>query len=104
MPISRRYSPEWAPGEATPIGADFSPLVPPGVGLVSGALTIWHNVVPPVEVTDFAIGPVSVSGRALYTTISGGTEGRDYQLRWVAHDTEGNVWPRTALLLCAQTS
>ena len=33
-----------------------------------------------------------------------GVDGKDYQLRWSATDTSGNVFPRTALLLCAQTS
>lgn len=105
MPLSRRYSPEVPPGERSTFGMDFSFLVPPGVGLTSGTLTIWHNIVPPVPVpTDFTIGPVSVRGRVLYATLSGGVEGRDYQLRWVATDTAGNVWPRTGLALCAQTS
>ena len=104
MPLSRRYSPEFPPGEQSVVGMDFSFLVPPGVGLASGALTVWNNVASPVEVTDFTIGPVSVRGRAVYATLSGGVAGRDYQLRWVATDTAGNVWPRTALLLCAQTS
>jgi hypothetical protein len=104
MPLSRRYTPEFPPGEKSNVAYDFSPIVPPGVGLASGTLAIWTNTVPPVLSTDFTIGPVSVRGRALYASITGGVEGKDYQLRWQATDTDGNVWPRTGLLLCGQTS
>jgi hypothetical protein len=105
MPLSRRYTPEHPPGEKSNYGFDFSPIVPPGVGLVSGSLTIWNHVVPPTQNdTDWTIGPVSVRGRALYCPLTGGVEGKDYQLRWVAVDTEGKIWPRTGLVLCAQTS
>ena len=104
MPLTRRYTPEFAPGETSVVGMDFSFLVPPGVGLASGSLTIWRNGAAPTQVTDFTIGPVSVLGRAVYATLSGGVEAVDYQLRWVATDTAGNVWPRTALMLCARTS
>lgn len=104
MPLTRRYSPETPPGEKSVFGMDFSFLVPPGVGLESGTLTIWTNVATPVQSTDFTIGAVSVRGRVLYATVSGGVEGKDYQLRWIATDTDGNVWPRTALVLCSQTS
>jgi hypothetical protein len=104
MPLSRRYSPEHPPGESCLFGLDFSFIIPKGVGITIGSLSIWTNTVAPVESTDFAIGPVEVRGRTVYANLSGGVEGTDYQLRWVATDTEGNVWPRTALVLCAQTS
>lgn len=104
MPLTRRYSPEVPPGERSTFGMDFSFLVPPGVGLTSGTLTVWTNVAAPTQSSDFTIGTVSVRGRVLYATLQGGVEGKDYQLRWVATDTAGNVWPRTALALCAQTS
>lgn len=105
MPISRRYSPEFAPGEACSIGLDFSPIIPPGVGIESGTLSVFTNTQPPQDAsTDFTISPVEVRGRAIYAMISGGLSGRDYALRWTATDTEGNVWPRTALMLCADTS
>lgn len=83
---------------------DFSFVVPPGTGLLGGSLSIWTNVSSPLLSADWTIGPVKVLNRALYTTLSGGVEGTDYQLRWIAYDTDGNVWPRTALVLCAQTS
>jgi hypothetical protein len=102
--LSRRYTPEWAPGESSTIGIDLSYVVPPGIGLASGSLLIFTNNAVPAQVNDFTIGPVTVQGRAIYATLSGGVEGRDYQLRWSAVDTSGYTWPRTALLLCAQTS
>ena len=104
MPMSRRYSPEHPPGESCNIGLDYSPLIPPGVGVVGGSLAIFTNVAVPLPSADFSIGPVTINGRTVYARISGGVEGTDYQLRWSATDTQGNVWPRTCLLLCAQTS
>jgi hypothetical protein len=104
MPLSRRYTPEHPPGEHAIFGLDFSPIVPPGVGLASGTVGVWTNVYPFVVSTDWTIGTVSVWGRALYAPLTGGVEGTDYQIRWIATDTDGNQWPRTALCLCAQTS
>lgn len=104
MSLSRRYTPEHPPGETCNFGMDYSFVIPPGVGISAGTCTIWKNIVPPVQSTDWTIGTVNVRGRAVYAQLSGGTEGTDYQVRWVATDTDGNVWPRTALVLCAQTS
>lgn len=104
MPLSRRYSPEFAPGEASNIGLDYSPLIPPGVGISSGTLLIYTNTANPQPSSDITVGAVTIMGRTVYAFISGGVEGKDYQLRWTAYDTNGNVWPRTCLLLCAQTS
>ena len=104
MPLSRRYTPEHAPGDDYTYGMDYSFVIPPGVGIKTGSLEIWENVVPAVPSTDFTIGAVSVRGRAVYADLSGGSEGTDYQLRWNAIDTDGKSWFRTALLLCAQTS
>ena len=104
MPLSRRYTPEFPPGESSLVGLDFSYVIPPGVGIASGALTVWTNVATPVQSTDFQVGEVTVRGRSLYAPLSGGVDGTDYQLRWVATDTQGIVIQRTALLLCAQTS
>ena len=105
MPLSRRYTPEFYPGESCTIGLDYSFVIPVGVGIAEADLEIWTNTANPQDAdADFEIGPVSWRGRVVYADISGGVEGRDYQLRWVATDTEGNVWPRTAMMLCAQTS
>jgi len=49
-------------------------------------------------------GTVTIQGRTVYCLLAGGVEGKDYQLRWNAVDTTGAIWPRTTLVLCAQTS
>jgi hypothetical protein len=105
LPVTRRYTPEHAPGETCSFGLDYSFIVPVGVGLEYGALGIWTNANPSVDVTDtWTVGPVEVRGRAIYATLSGGVNGVDYLLKWTATDTQGNVWPRTTLVLCAETS
>ena len=105
MPISRRYSPEWAPGEKAIIGFDFSPIVPPGVGISAGSLALKTNTVPPADASaDWTPGTVSWRDRTLYATLQGGVAGKDYLLVWTATDTDGNIWPRTAAMLCAPTS
>lgn len=113
MPISRRYTPAWAPGEGSLIGMDFSYVIPPGVGIASGTLHFFTNTAVPVNKdADFIIsgvlggGPndVNVLGRILWVVLGGGHEGTDYQLVWTATDTFGLDYPRTALMLCAPTS
>jgi hypothetical protein len=105
MPLSRRYSPEHPPGENCSFGVDFSFIVPPGVTLQGGSLQILTNSAAPTDASaDWTIGPVTVRGRALYAMLSGGVAGTDYQLKWTAKDTAGNTWPRTTLVLCADTS
>lgn len=104
MPISRRYSPEHPPGESCNFGLDYSFIIPPGIGIVSGTCAVWTNTYAPTTSTDWTIGAVSVQGRSIYALLTGGVEGTDYQIRWSATDTAGNVWPRTCLVLCAQTS
>lgn len=84
---------------------DYSFVIPVGVGISTGTVTVWVNSVPPTQdTTDWTIGAVSVLGRVLYASLTGGVEGTDYQIRWSATDTDGMIWPRTALCLCAQTS
>jgi hypothetical protein len=105
MPLSQRYQPEHPPGEICTFGLDFSFIIPPHVGIESGLVEIWTNTPGDVQPSgDWVIGPVEVEGRTLYAVLQGGIEGTDYQIRWIATDTHGNVWPRTALVLCAQTS
>ena len=106
MPLTRRYTPEIAPGESCSIGMDFSFVIPPGVSIVSGSMNISTNTQPPVASTDIVVGPVTILGRTLYAGIDAvaAVLGKDYQLNWQAQDSQGNVWPRTALLLCAYTS
>ena len=105
MPLSRRYSPEHPAAESATFGMDFSFLLPPGIGIASAALDIFTNAVPPALAdSDWNKGAVTVLGRTVYAQLTGGVEGKDYQLRWLARDTLGNSWRRTALILCAQTS
>lgn len=105
MSISRRYTPEFAPGESCNIGYDYSAIIPPGIGITAGTLSIYTNVAVPQDASaDFTIGAVNVLGRAIYARLSGGAEGKDYQLRWTATDSHGDVWPRTGVMLCARTS
>jgi hypothetical protein len=105
MPVTRRYTPEHPPGETCSFGLDYSFVIPPGIGIDSAALEIWTNTAVPVRAdADWIVSPVTVRGRVLYAQLGGGVEGTDYQLRWLARDTDANVWPRTTLILCAQTS
>lgn len=103
--ISLRYHPPKDESEQSVFGMSFEHVIAKGSGIASGELQIDSNTVPPVEdTTDWVIGPVSIRGRALYATLSGGKVGSDYQLIWTATDSDGNAWVRTALCLVAQTS
>jgi hypothetical protein len=104
VPLSVRYRPEHPPDEECSFGLDYSFIIPPGVGITSGALVILTNTADPTNDESWVIGPVEVRGRAVYAMLSGGVPGVDYQLRWTAYDTQGNAWPRTTLVLCAETS
>ena len=91
--------------ESCSFGLDFSFIIPVGVGIEQGTIDILTNTATPVDAsTDWEIGPVNVRGRAIYANLAGGVPGTDYQLIWTAVDTAGNVWPRTTLVLCANTS
>ena len=105
MPVTRRYTPEHPPGETCLFGLDFSPIIPVGVGIQKGTLSIATNTANQAPADgDWTVGPVGVRGRAIYANLQGGVLGVDYMFHWVATDTEGNVWPRVALILCAYTS
>ena len=105
MPLSRRYRPEHAPGESCSFGLDYSFIIPVGVGIEQGTLSIFTNTATPTPAdADWQKGPVEVRGRAVYAMLSGGVSGVDYQLVWTVVDSAGNVWPRTCLVLCAPTS
>ena len=85
---------------------DYSNVIPPGVGIDIGECGAWTNNANPVPTTLLTVGDVSIVGRTLIAFIesSNAAEGIDFQIRWIAFDSEGGVWPRTALVLCAQTS
>lgn len=105
MSVTRRYTPEHPPGETCQFGLDYSFVIPPGVGIVAASLSIFTNTVAPAAAdADWTKGTVTFQGRTVYCLLGGGIEGKDYQLRWTASDSQGNVWPRTTLVLCAQTS
>jgi hypothetical protein len=91
----------------------MSAIIPPGVGISSAQLLIQTNTVPPQDAHADWSGPAgtpapwfagNVVGRAVYSTMTGGVSGKDYQFTWQVVDTTGNTWARTALLLCAPTS
>ena len=104
MAISDRYDPPHPPGESSTYALDYSAILPPGVGLTSGSLTIVINTNPVEPQTAWTQGAVTAIGRRLYCALSGGTEGTDYQFRWSGVDSLGNTWPRTCYVLCAQAS
>ena len=104
MALSRRYHPEWPASESGFVGFDFSPIIPPGVTLSSATLTILTNANPPAAQTVWTQAPVVLLGRQAWCSVSGGEAGVDFQFRWLATDTAGNTWNRTALMLCASTS
>lgn len=105
MPLARRYSPEHAPGESALYGMDFSFVLGPGAAIVSASLSIYENTFMPASPSsDWQVGAVTVAGAVVYARLSGGVEGTDYQIRWQVADSDGNIWPRTALVLCALTS
>jgi hypothetical protein len=106
MPLTRRYHPEIAPEEFAIFGMDFSTIIPPGVGIASVTASVLTNTVPPAGTTQLVVGAPSWSDRTVYATIGAANTagGEDFQINWFVIDTNGNQWPRTALLLCAPTS
>ena len=105
MALTRRYQPPHPPDETCVFALDYGFILPRGVTLASCTLQIFTNTNPPQEASgDWVQEAVGISGRAVYCGLTGGTAGVDYQLRWVATDTLGNTWPRTTLVLCADTS
>ena len=105
MALSRRYRPEHPVGESCVFGLDFAPVIPPGKAVTSASLAIFTNTVPPVAAdADWTKGAVQVRDRVAYATLAGGKAGTDYQLVWTATDSDGFIWPRTALCLCSPTS
>lgn len=102
---TKRYLPDHPSTETCYFGLDLSFVIPYGVGVASASLAIFTNSATPVPAdADWTAGPVVVRGRSIYALLSGGVIGTDYRLSWTAVDTMGSVWPRTALILCAETS
>lgn len=101
--LSRRYS-SFAPGESSLFGMDFSFCLSPEAQVVSAALAVFTNTFAPTPALEWRVGPVMVRRSVVYAQLSGGLEGGDYRLRWTVTDSDGNVWPRTALVLVTATS
>lgn len=102
---TQRYLPNHSASEVCNFWLDFSLVIPFGVGIAAGGLSIFTNVaVPAAADSDWTVGPVAVFGRAIYAQLARGNQNTDYQFRWFAEDTMGNQWVRTALCLCAETS
>ena len=99
-----RYVPPSPAGETTTFGIDFSRLLPIGVGIKSGTIQVQTNTATPADASaNWTIGPVTVQGRVLFASLSGGVSGTDYRIVWTVTDTAGDVWVRTTLVLCAPT-
>jgi hypothetical protein len=82
---------------------DYSAILPLGVVISDADLDIVINTNPVEPQSDWTQGAVEIFGRRVYCLLSGGVEGTDYQLRWTVTDSLGNTWPRTCLVLCAET-
>lgn len=109
MPLTRRYTPEIHPGESCVIGMSYEYVIPPGVGIATGEVFAFFNQQTQAGAVPSSIlflGPVSIRGRILACDIIAQPEANalDFQIQWIATDTNGDVWPRTALLLCSVTS
>lgn len=102
--LARRYEPSHPPGEVCLFGMDFSFLLPMGVGIGFAQLNIFNNTFLSPDVSaDWVIGPVTVSGRRVWTLLQGGVAGSDYELRFSITTTDGDIFPRSGLVLCSQT-
>lgn len=118
---SQRYRPPMAPGERSPVGMDFSNIVPVGVGIASCTLQIFTNTVPPVETdagfegsltADFATimtfgqpQQINIEDRFCWVWLNALDQtATDYQFLFEALDNSNAAWTRTALLLCTVTS
>ena len=100
----RRYDNCW-PADDAQLWMDFSALIPKGVGITSATLQFFSNTVPPAATSDFTTsGAILIDDRAVYTQVQGGVNGKDYQLLWTVNTSDDNVWKRTVLLLCANTT
>ena len=104
MPLTRRYTPEHSPGESCLYGMDFSYVIPPGVGITSATIDVGTDQTPGPDWAPLTAGPTEIRGRTVYARLTGGHDTTDYWLKFTATDTDGNIWPRTGMILCARTS
>lgn len=104
MSLNNRYVPSHPAGQTIVYGLDFANILPEGVTIASGSVTVQYNTVPPTPTLDLTVNALPQAGRRMYARVSGGGAGRDYRLQWTANDNLGDIWIRTTLLLCAATS
>jgi len=114
MPLSRRYTPEFAPGETSVIGMDFSYVIPPGVGIQNADVGLFLNAraaargspVSPADPNDYSISAASWLGRTLYATLTleHSALDKDFLVIWECLDFSFNHWSRSAMLMCTYTS
>lgn len=104
MAVTRRYQPSHPAGQSATYAVDFSPMLPPGVGLATPGVQIQTNTVPPGLATGITASGGGFLGRMVWITIQGGIAGIDYLVTWTVADTAGNSWVVSVLLLCAATS
>jgi hypothetical protein len=84
---------------------DAASVLAPGACIVSASLDMFTNLASlPSAGADFTIGDVLIEGTIAYARVAGGVPGTDYQFRWKFTDSDGNVFQRTFLGLCSQTS
>jgi len=99
---------------------DWSPILPPGLGIVSTMLTVVRNTNPTQPAPEVAVslpaegnalwdealwdegqwGSMGIEGRITSARCSGGNAGTDYQFRWAIVDSADNTWGETAFALC----
>lgn len=100
--MSTRYHPSHPVGEVCLFGMDFSFILPAGAAVSLASLVIFLNAAGGVAAPEWVVGPVQIDGLRVFARCSGGTEGNDYQFLWSVTDSDGNVFPRTALVLCTR--
>ena len=93
-----------SPVELFYIGFDFSPILPPGVGITEVGVSCFTNTNPANPSSGLTFSTPVTRGRQIWATVTGGQPGTDYKIRWEVTDTIGNQWLRTALMLCAYSS
>jgi hypothetical protein len=103
--LTRRYVPALSPGETAVFAIDYSAVIPLGVGIAAAQLGIFDRA-SSGPATELTWGSVSWYDRTAYAEVTAANtaDGIDFLTLWTVTDTDGNIWPRTALLLCALTS
>lgn len=104
MSVSQRYQPGHPQGQTAVYALDLSPMLPPGMGILTADAQILTNSVPPQTDTAINLSDPGFRGRVVWATIQGGTAGQDYLIVWTITDNANNVWLLSTLLLCAATS